>query len=256
VTQRQSVSREDLDRCFNNQLKLLLHYINEYDKGERYFSRPISGIIRLLVHDKGGAKSILSQVGRKEIMFYDTSFPVCEKSEVSYSGITTIAYSKNNEFMYVAPLDRDGVGPIKMVDFISWWRSEIFIDARGNHITREDLVLSMAEQDGGVHKDSGLNQPYADLSRNNSMRWVIENGVSSAPLYGVEEAAVRQIAHELLKTLIPGYKKNRDNSNDAFLINNVTLEKISDNDVHTDSKSKKNIVMPHRVCPSGAKKSK
>jgi hypothetical protein len=53
-----------------------------------------------------------------------------------------------------------------------------------------------------MHLDPNLDTVYADLSRNNSLGWIITEGAAeSAPEYGPEYACMRQIAFELNKTI-------------------------------------------------------
>jgi len=95
----------------------------------------------------------------------------------------------------------------KQVPFDQWWSSPVFVDAQRNILTRKDLVLIAANQDGGAHVDPALDETYHHLSRENFMRaFVVENG-QERPMDGPERSAIRQVAHEVLKTLKPGYQK-------------------------------------------------
>lgn len=106
---------------------------------------------------------------------------------------------------YVAPLD--DLSPSrdknKKRSFDNWWaRLIIYEDNKSNTFTRKDLVLVVANKEGGAHVDPYLDQAYADLSRFNSLGWKLF-------VYGEEKdfnntlilPSIRQIAHEVLKTL-------------------------------------------------------
>jgi len=62
-------------------------------------------------------------------------------------------------------------------------------------------VLNVANTDGGGHVDPALDEAYLDLSRNNSLGWVINKGDVQRPFPPPVMACVRQIAHEVLETL-------------------------------------------------------
>ena len=102
---------------------------------------------------------------------------------------------------YVAPLDNGPKTSIPRVNFDTWWNKIVFVDNQGRKLTRKDLVLSVAEQDGGVHVDPALNLPYAAVSRSNSLSWVTFAEGSFQPMDDPVPAAMRQIAHEVLKSL-------------------------------------------------------
>ena len=72
----------------------------------------------------------------------------------------------------------------------------IFVDQRKNESSRKDLILAVANKDGGVHGDSVLDEKYANLSRRNTLGWRFSNVKGDVPLEGLEKVAIRQIAHE------------------------------------------------------------
>ena len=74
------------------------------------------------------------------------------------------------------------------------------IVAGGVSYSRSDLVLKVANQDGGGHVDPGLDDAYHDLSRGNSVGWLTGVGDTVEPLSTPVLATVRQIAFEVLWT--------------------------------------------------------
>jgi hypothetical protein len=100
-----------------------------------------------------------------------------------------------------------------MVSFETWWNSAVFVDTKKNRFTRKDLVVTLADQDGGAHVDPGLDQKYYELTRQNSLGWhrSCHDGTWAA-LTNPHYAAVRQISHEVLSTLLTGYKLTTPNS--------------------------------------------
>lgn len=79
----------------------------------------------------------------------------------------------------------------------------IFVDQKGSETSRKDLILTVANKDGGAHVDPVLDGKYADLSRRNSLAWRFTSPRGDFPLEGPEKAAIRQITHEILKSLNP-----------------------------------------------------
>jgi hypothetical protein len=89
------------------------------------------------------------------------------------------------------------------VDFTQWWDKKIVIrDNQKNTFTRKDLVLTIANTEGGAHVDPNLDQAYANLSRFHSLGWKFFRGdVAEDFKNNPVLSSIRQIAHEVLKTL-------------------------------------------------------
>ena len=68
--------------------------------------------------------------------------------------------------------------------------------------SRRDLVLAHANNDGGARVDAKLDEPYANLSRFNSMGWILElDGIQRMLENSVVAPSIRQIAYEVLVSL-------------------------------------------------------
>jgi uncharacterized protein YecA (UPF0149 family) len=83
------------------------------------------------------------------------------------------------------------------------------IDKSGETFSRKDIVLSMANKDGGAHVDPELDAKYSKLTREASVAMNVgsfETGEVSRVVSGSELASVRQIGHEMLKTLKEDYR--------------------------------------------------
>jgi hypothetical protein len=205
-------SHAELSKHLQEQLGFLQASSEAYDRGRVEEAKRMAASIRVLVHDpsssKSNSKSLLGQLNQKNIQFYDSSFPYDPRSTYPYMGLIAHSATLSNVSSWVkyAPiLDMFAVGSmVRTTDFDTWWNAIIFVDDNGNKLTRKSVVLSVAEQDGGVHVDSSLNRVYADLSRNNSLGFIVPEGKEDW-LQGAELASIRQITHEVLKSIIPGY---------------------------------------------------
>ncbi len=117
-------------------------------------------------------------------------------------------------------MKRPALEPV-WVAFDRWWWERVVFAFHGDQITRRDLVLSVAEKDGGVNVDRGLGRTYFALSRLNALGWrCTKDGVGlyipinpdqPAPLpegytgYGEVQgpiaATLREISHEVVTSL-------------------------------------------------------
>lgn len=106
---------------------------------------------------------------------------------------------------YIPRLDDDQRSPTKKVRFEDWWNKIVLDDKNGNILTREKLVLAVANKDGGAHVDPKLDETYANIKRYHSLRvWFVSNKGKEDIASKVELASIRQIAHEVLKSLGDG----------------------------------------------------
>ena len=67
-------------------------------------------------------------------------------------------------------------------------------------------MLALANKHGGAHVDPELDDIYAELSRENSLERMRSSSAGWVPMPGPEHASERQIAHEFIRTFVPGYK--------------------------------------------------
>jgi hypothetical protein len=193
-------STEELEELLHEQLAFLESSAAAFDAGKHEEAKRLAVSLRVLLHDTKNSHSLLGQLGKKNVTFLDTALEFDPKNIVPHSGLVSVATGR-----HAARLD--DVPQMKKVEFDAWWNAPVFSDSYGQTLSRKDLVLTAANQDGGAHVDPELDEVYAKLARDNAMgRYVGKNGVLQ-PLEGPERAAIRQIAHEILKTFKAGYEK-------------------------------------------------
>ncbi len=196
-------SKEELQQHLRDTIQALELSSSSFDEGFEGEAKRLAAAIRVLVHDTGSSKSLLGQLGQKSIQFYETSIPCDLRTIMTYSGLTSIEQTPEGA-KYVAVLDMLPPDcPPRWVSFDEWWNRVIFVDRKGSETSRKDLILVIANKDGGAHVDPILDEKYADLSRRNSLAWRFSSPRGDVPLEGPEKAAVRQITHEVLKSLNP-----------------------------------------------------
>jgi len=176
-----------------------------YDRGFESEAKRLAVVIRVLVHDTSQSTSLLTLLGRKrQMLFYDSASKY-DPRNLATSNCLTVMKVSANEAEYVAPLDdlSSARDKNKKRSFDNWWkRLIIYEDNKNNTFTRSDLVLAVANTEGGAHVDPKLDQRYADLSRFNSLSWKLfvhgeEKDFNNTPIL----PSIRQIVHEVLRTL-------------------------------------------------------
>lgn len=201
---------EALNRQLNDQLLFLKASSDAFDKGVDAEAKRLAVALRVLLHDTKSSKSLLGQLGRKSGKFLSTALPFNADNPLTHGGLICVRFGSLFA-SYVAELDNAPF--VEWLDFDEWWGSAIFRDAQRKIMSRRDLVCVIANQDGGAHVDPALDATYYALSRANALNWyTIDAAQSSRPLGDPSGMAVRQIAHEMLRTLDPEYRKKPANS--------------------------------------------
>jgi hypothetical protein len=193
-------SDADLRRHLDEQVGFLQASACSYDGGVVAEAKRLALSVRILVHETGKSKSLLTQLKMKDRPFVDSTSERPSRTVSSYAGLVGIRLEPGPH-RYVPSLNTWMARP---VSFDQWWNGVIVADLRRREISRRRLILAIANQDGGAHVDPELSEIYAELSRTNSMGHTHSVGDVEHPLLGVDHASVRQVAHEVLATLERG----------------------------------------------------
>jgi hypothetical protein len=208
-------TREELLAHLKDQIKFMITSATSFDNGFEGEAKRLAIATRILVHDTSQSEALLTQLKKMDILFYDSASAFHPENTLSSNCLTMMKlYSTGAK--YVAPLD--DLSPArdkdKKVSFDRWWnRATIYKDNAGNIFTRKDLVLAVANKEGGAHIDPKLDQAYANLSRFNALGWrTIVKGVDKDFENTPVLPSIRQIAHEVLKTLKDAFPELFDSS--------------------------------------------
>ncbi|MCK4476787.1 MAG: hypothetical protein KAU16_08685 [Methanophagales archaeon] len=195
-------TEEELKSHLKEQIQFLIRSSKSYDEGFEDEAKRLAVVIRVLVHDTSQSTSLLKLLKKKDILFYDTTVDLHQNTLLHQGGLAYMRISSNGA-KYYAPLD--DVPPYRAnnkVPFDDWWNKTVYLDLNRNQFTRKSLVLAVSNTDGGAHVDPRLNKAYAGLSRFNSLGWkFFKNEVEKDFKNGPELPSIRQIAHEVLKSL-------------------------------------------------------
>ena len=191
-------SKQDLRRHLSENLGFLTASAAAFDGGFYGEAKRLAVTIRVLIHDTAKSKSLLGLLGYKAGMgFLNTAHPHNAKNLMSHHGLVGLRLG-GGENRFFAPLNEPAPGrPNRYIFFPGWWNQTVIVDGKKNFFTRRELVLGLANRDGGAHVDPTLDERYADLTRNNSVGWMVSDGLTSRPLDDVELHSVRQIAYEV-----------------------------------------------------------
>ena len=194
-----------------------------FDSGKFRTSTMFVSIIRTLVHDTKNSTSLLKRLDDKyKIEFLDTSiyFP---PDTFHLQNFLFAAYirlpGKDTYHRTVLPKFYFTEQDSKFVDFNGWWNNTILI-IKGKSYSRKDIILITAHKHGVLHSDRSVDEIYYEFVNNiQSFAYFTETeniedpSVEIEPLENSINSLIRQIAHELILSLINYYELDIENDN-------------------------------------------
>lgn len=177
-----------------------------FDSGYESEAKRIAVAIRVLVHDTERSRSLLAQLDKKDIPFYDTGHLYNPRNVLTHLGLVYLK-TGTTASQYVPLLEDvfkfNRVMPtVRKVPFDTWWNRIVIVDSNRDQFTRRNLILGAANTDGGAHIDPTLDSRYANITRFDSHGWhhVIgdkEIDFANRPVM----PSIRHIAFEIVHTL-------------------------------------------------------
>ena len=201
-------SKTELQHHLEQQVGFLCRSSEAFDAGHEDEAKRLAVVMRTLLHDTKNSESLLRQLDLlPDLLFYDTASPINPRNLAATDGLTfmhlSVSPSAGAEAVYEAPLDSprpDSSSALR--GFSDWWNRPVIKDSRGSQFSRRDLVLNVADRDGGAHVDPTLDEEYVALTRDNSMGWTFGQGDETPKSFPPPHlASIRQVAHEVLATL-------------------------------------------------------
>lgn len=205
-----TLSKDALLAHLRDQIYFIIDSAISYDNGFEGEAKRLAANIRILVHDTRSCSALLTQLNKMNILFYDSASAFDPMNRLTSNCLTTMKVSAENrgelKGEYIAPLDNLSGRKSKnrKVSFDRWQkRNIIYKDNVGSEFNRRDLILNVADKEGGAHVDPKLDQSYASLSKSQSLAQKIRT--SDGRVKEFENSpippSIRQISHEVLKTL-------------------------------------------------------
>lgn len=166
--------RNRLVHLLREQVDFLEDSGDAFDRGKEHEAKRISAHVRVLLHDTRTTTSLLQQMGVKDsIRFLDTAREAPPPGRRilrpgwSY-GLVGVQINERDARHY-PNLGGDLEGRRGAVGFADWWTRVVAHDVQGREFTREQIVLWMANKDGGAHVDPRLPDEYVGLLDESSL---------------------------------------------------------------------------------------
>lgn len=197
-----SVSKQELRTRLTEQLGFLIKSASEYDRGDTSEARRLSVALRVLLHNHGQSRALLQQLGHRDtIAFLDTCGPLSTTNLLTDYPMVVMRIGADTQY---APRlgELYNAVPNRKIMFEKWWNNAVIRSPQVNvTFSRRELVLSVADQDGGAHVDPEIDEKYARLSRTMEFGFMEHKDGVARPVPLIELAHIRQIAYEVLVTI-------------------------------------------------------
>lgn len=216
-----------------DELNFLLLICKQYDNGQFEYAKKISLSLRILIYNAGKGKSLLSHIKKlKKISFYTPVKKVTSENKYTYYlGMVCpldIKLNTNNIMPIFVPFfySGDDVNFYSKLKFNDWWNEKIII-AEDESISRYEIIKYMANQDWGAHVDEYVNEKYKKIANNiyNFLSLQLDEKTIITRQY-LHYAIVRQIAHEVILSIINEFKLNVEYNANLKILKNINSDHI------------------------------
>jgi hypothetical protein len=191
---------EELIESLTEQIQFLVNDSKRYDEGDYFYAKRIALSLRVLLHDSMTSHSILQQINEKNIQYYNTTGALESKTNPSNRSLFYIDARWDKQTFEPTLNNIPPGSTLSKSNFDFWW-NQIVLTVDNYQFSRKDLILKIANTDGGAHVDPSLDPDYSKLKEDNSLgirSWSWGNEIFFENTS--ELAIIRQIAHEVLLT--------------------------------------------------------
>lgn len=191
------LTNKDFDENFEVQLKLIKNSSELYDKGNEYEAIHLASNLRVLLHDKNRNVSLLTHLNIKsKIKYLSTAFDYQPANLLSHFGLGYISTSiKQSEYKPNLEID---YSKSKLLNFDDWW-NEIVLSDNKVFISRKEIVLGIADREGGAHIDDEVGEEQRRFSKGNGLGWEA-NGIPI--ISNTYYVSLRVIAQEIIESIL------------------------------------------------------
>lgn len=209
ATRLRANPQADAEIAAINQIMILRDYCELFDGGRDHHFISMAVALRALCHS-GSSGCLLNNIREK-----GRSFPSSvgrELREMASGASDHFHVADVGGEMRVLPRLDLTATEMKTKKFKNWWSEIIVTDEQRRGISRGNLIIAIANSEGGTHFTEHVDEIYDEIARHNGLGlWANRDGAWRD--YGLLpiQAIVRQIAHEFLLGIEDWIQAKRDN---------------------------------------------
>lgn len=220
-------TRETAQKHLDGNLALMIIGTKLYDDGNQEEAVNLAIHTRALLHSTGKNESPISQLQIKNNIFVlSTTTQYIPGKPGAYYGLLGEILAEGEEskgdLLPMCQVDKEFVN--KWHGFDDWW-NELVVNDQGFSLSRKDVVLMIANQNGGAHIAADHDEKYAAWARDGS-GWIQSDNQESILPYDKVYATMRQIAFEILKSFeyynkLKSYSRKAETKLNAIYIDDL-----------------------------------
>lgn len=182
---------------FRRQLIFIRTSCELFDRGMFEEGMRISVSLRVLFHDTRSSTSLLTHLNAKNINVLST----VEKIEGCQYADPMVGFSNYGEQQGLRPscLLYAFWSEYRELPVEEWWNQVIRIQG-GNKLSRRNMILTLANQDGGAHVDSNVDPNYKDFNKYPTITHIMTDGTKIPGFNETSLIVMRQIGFEVLNS--------------------------------------------------------
>lgn len=203
----------------HTQISFLIDECKEYDSGKLDYHKKIALTLRILLHNTQYSQSLCHQLTSAFVFNLPDFLDISElhgkfvgEAQNNYVRSSACIYSIQHDehsSMWAEPLPKrlNQNHKFHFCAFKSWWNMPVML-VHKDVLTRKNIVLLIANQDGGAHIDSSMDINLAKLKRGTAnalkVSLKMKNGIIKTYCVQLDKmlsAAIRTIAEETLYML-------------------------------------------------------
>ena len=186
------------------QLRIQLQFLHSsceaYDRGHVYEAIRVATATRVLLHSTNRSTSLLRHLGAEQVPLLTTTRGL--PPGALHGQLTLQLFNGFSAVNRPAPKLGNGATQLPM-PAPAWWAQVVCAFGPTTLLSRRDIVLAVANKDGGAHVDTELPPAYEVLTAPGALGTMVyehEGKRQETPIVGAQHIALRQIGYELLNS--------------------------------------------------------
>ena len=194
---KRKLERKEVCELLKEQLHRLSQQAIIYDTGDYSIAKEMVVKLRVIFHNTNNSKSLVRQLGFHKKKYLDTGKKYDATNYATFHGLLQIHLDTNRAELKPRLNIHEG----RYVNLENWWGlKKIIVDKNKKAFTRKEIVLEVANKDGGAHVDPEINIDYDELSRNNSINWEVKKNGELSEINNPVFPSIRQIVYETIES--------------------------------------------------------
>ncbi len=227
-------TRNMLEKEMKSLLAQLAVSARQYDNGNEAAALRLALDVRAIFHNHAKTMSLFNQLQLKNNVFllsttaqyipgYSLNYTGLVREKNTESAEASPETKKTEEYLPLCNIDKEFTNKWHIFD--DWWK-ELVVSSKIRTLSRQDIVLMIANQDEGAHIDGEPDDNYSGLQCN-AEGWLYAGNEQEGVLsYRAAYATMRQIVFEILKSFeyfenIKSYSRRADIKLNALCFNDV-----------------------------------